>query len=165
MDLKFEYDPNFKNKIDYWNKSVQAWLKTCVYMRVYNNNPKRATMATFVTFLVSAFWHGFYISYYIFFLHWAFVSGLAKYLYKARHKFQRFEGKVFNFLTLVVATTLMNYMGTTFLLLEWNKVVFYYGEVYYFGTILLVGAYIFFAVTGWGQRDSNSSDKKQTKKE
>lgn len=75
MDLK----TNPKDKIDKWNISVQTWLRRYVYLRVYTEkemkeNPKKANKAQMITFGVSAFWHGFYPSYYIAFFHWNLIN-------------------------------------------------------------------------------------------
>lgn len=48
---------------------------------------RNQTLATYVTFIVSAFWHGFFFIYYFFFLEWALFNQVTKYFYKARHRF------------------------------------------------------------------------------
>ena len=59
----------------YWNKGVSMWLKDYVYLRVQDVLPRSVTKvmpakscANIVTKFMSAFWHGFYSSYYVFFL-------------------------------------------------------------------------------------------------
>ena len=66
----FEFEPNPKNKTEYWNSSIQSWLKTIVYDNIINEKKKNQSLAVFGTFLVSACWHGIYLTYYfgIFFL-------------------------------------------------------------------------------------------------
>ena len=52
-----------------WNISTHLWLKYYVYLRLLNNKNHGSTnaFATFMTFLVSAIWHGFYPGFYSFF--------------------------------------------------------------------------------------------------
>jgi hypothetical protein len=59
----FEFEPNPKNKTEYWNASIQTWLKTIVYDNIAKLT-KNQTVSVFGTFLVSAFWHGIYLTYY-----------------------------------------------------------------------------------------------------
>ncbi len=60
----FEVQPNPKNKTEYWNSSVQTWLKVVVYDNIAKLT-KNPTVGVFGTFFVSAFWHGIYLTYYI----------------------------------------------------------------------------------------------------
>ncbi len=63
---EFGLNPRFK--MNYWNMSVHLWLKYNVYTRVlggpepFRNN---RTLASLITYMFSAFWHGFYPVYYI----------------------------------------------------------------------------------------------------
>eukprot|EP00340_Litonotus_pictus_P007695 CAMPEP_0170519258 /NCGR_PEP_ID=MMETSP0209-20121228/4749_1 /TAXON_ID=665100 ORGANISM="Litonotus pictus, Strain P1" /NCGR_SAMPLE_ID=MMETSP0209 /ASSEMBLY_ACC=CAM_ASM_000301 /LENGTH=301 /DNA_ID=CAMNT_0010805107 /DNA_START=352 /DNA_END=1254 /DNA_ORIENTATION=+ len=76
-----EIEPSPKKKITKWNITVHHWLKYSVFLRLKNKedyikflnsiSPKLKFMAgaspELITFMVSAFWHGFYPNYYIFF--------------------------------------------------------------------------------------------------
>ncbi len=62
--IMFEFEPNPKNKTEYWNSSVQLWLKTIIYDNIAALT-KNQTLAVFGTFFTSAFWHGIYLSYYL----------------------------------------------------------------------------------------------------
>jgi lysophospholipid acyltransferase len=52
-----------------WNISAHNWLKYYVYLRQLDNSKRTSVnfRSTFLTFLMSAIWHGFYPGYYIFF--------------------------------------------------------------------------------------------------
>jgi len=68
--------------IERWNMSIQRWLKNCFYLpaiEIYNLTPHRASQLTFV---ISAFWHGFYPAYYASFLSWNFLTETEKMVYK-----------------------------------------------------------------------------------
>lgn len=45
-----------------WNTSLQIWLKKVVYDSIVHKiGPE---LSVFITFLVSAFWHGIHLCYY-----------------------------------------------------------------------------------------------------
>jgi MBOAT, membrane-bound O-acyltransferase family len=58
--FNFETAPNFQSLSKDWNKKTSAWLTKYVYIRTNGN-----LLAVYGT---SAFWHGFYPGYYMFFL-------------------------------------------------------------------------------------------------
>ena len=51
-----------------WNISVHEWLKYYVYLRQLNSKSQSRVLAAFVSFMVSAVWHGFYPGFFHFFL-------------------------------------------------------------------------------------------------
>lgn len=65
-----------RETLERWNSSIHVWLKRCVYQRVIDLDTARGQKpnverATWTTFAVSAFWHGFHPSYYTtFFMMW-----------------------------------------------------------------------------------------------
>ena len=77
----------------YWNQTIQYWMKKYVYMRIVSKGEDPPVWKFLFVFLISAFWHGFYPSYYFFFLTyaiWMFISGEIKYVYS--HKFRFLPG-------------------------------------------------------------------------
>ena len=66
-NLEFSY--TVKDFLASWNMSVPKWLKHYVFLRFLPNDKKKKVnpMAAFITFLVSAVWHGFYPGFYLFF--------------------------------------------------------------------------------------------------
>ena len=64
-----EWCSNPKYAIGEWNKTIHLWLKYNVYTRVININHKLFrniwSLASFSTFISSAIWHGFYMTYYV----------------------------------------------------------------------------------------------------
>jgi lysophospholipid acyltransferase len=57
-----------KNRIASWNIGVAIWLRRTFYCRFEEKLGK--TYSSLFTFLLSAFWHGFYPSYYFAFVVW-----------------------------------------------------------------------------------------------
>jgi len=95
--LFIEFGMNPIYKMVYWNNSIHIWLKYNVYIRALMSSgilKNNRLMANFITYAVSAVWHGFYISYYIsFFAIFLFEQGalflneIGFYNYVNEHKF------------------------------------------------------------------------------
>ena len=83
---------NPKVKMQYWNRSCHFWLKYNVCLRIINiESPvfkNNMNLASLITFIISAFWHGFYPSYYLSFAHFYFVEQTCEILDK---KFNFFD--------------------------------------------------------------------------
>lgn len=73
-----EFDYVIKGYFDNWNISIHHWLKNYIFIRVVRSRPNYTVMASLLTFMVSAIWHGFYPGYYHFFL----MAGLIDLVYK-----------------------------------------------------------------------------------
>lgn len=56
--IHFELARNFREAIQAWNIGTSNWLRMIVYERVKES-------PTFLTYGLSALWHGFYLGYYI----------------------------------------------------------------------------------------------------
>ena len=82
-----------------WNISVHNWLKKYIYYRIFSDeeiklSKNKQNIANALTFFVSALWHGFYLGYYIVFLHFAIgiqIEENMNYLIK-NFKFARYKG-------------------------------------------------------------------------
>jgi len=57
-----------------WNHQVHLWLKFYVQLRLVTPGKRPSMMVSMSTFIVSAFWHGFYPFYYIMFFFAAFFQ-------------------------------------------------------------------------------------------
>jgi len=65
-----------------WNHQVHLWLKFYILARIQKGD--RASFGeSMATFVVSAFWHGFYPSYYIMFMIAAILQEVNKDVYKS----------------------------------------------------------------------------------
>ena len=66
--LGFEFSQSIRAASRAWNKGTQNWLERYVYTRTGNS--------LMATYFISAFWHGFYPGYYLFFMSrkWLFGS-------------------------------------------------------------------------------------------
>ena len=67
-----EWAINPKQSMIDWNQTIHLWLKYNVYTRTININRKpfkdNWALASFLTFISSAVWHGFYLTYYLTFV-------------------------------------------------------------------------------------------------
>ncbi|KAJ2781046.1 Lysophospholipid acyltransferase [Coemansia javaensis] len=79
-----ELGANIKTMVDSWNIGTNTWLRHHVYLRVIPQPVSGArassTPATLLTFLVSAWWHGFYPGYYLTFVLGALAASAARVL-------------------------------------------------------------------------------------
>ncbi|CCI43023.1 unnamed protein product [Albugo candida] len=75
MDIiGFELSPSIRQALRAWNKGTQNWLERYVYSRTNNS--------LIATYFVSAFWHGFYPGYYLFFLSLPLATTVNRLAYK-----------------------------------------------------------------------------------
>ena len=67
---------------------IHLWLKHYVHNRVITPGERPGVKVNLSTFIVSAFWHGFYPVYYVMFFFCAFFNELSKEIYKSRIYFR-----------------------------------------------------------------------------
>jgi lysophospholipid acyltransferase len=96
IDIEVDKTYNINEKAKMWNISVQRWLGRYVYQRVHDEqslkgSAKKQNDAQMITYLISAFWHGFYPGYYSSFLQWGIMAVNAKYFYKASLNLRVFD--------------------------------------------------------------------------
>lgn len=78
--VKCEFSSSVASLASNWNIRVSDWLKHTIYLRVVDVPPflqgKMSTrsFANIATKITSAFWHGFYPGYYVFFIHAWFIT-------------------------------------------------------------------------------------------
>lgn len=72
----------------YWNHQIHLWLKYYVSQRLAEYGKKPSAAVNFGTFIVSAFWHGFYPFYYVVFFFCALSTEANKDIYKAQFLFK-----------------------------------------------------------------------------
>ncbi len=67
-----------RSTVEEWNRPVHLWLKWCIHMRINTNT----YLKTFITFFISALWHGFYPMYFYGFAFYSISSMNYHYIYK-----------------------------------------------------------------------------------
>jgi lysophospholipid acyltransferase len=141
-----EWSINSKDTINEWNKTIHVWLKYNVYTRVINIEKKpfkdNFALASFLTFICSAIWHGYYLTYYLtFFLLYCYQSAcvvldkLKVYDWIYKREYIKPFATIFNCLAFET-------IGIIFFNLEWNKAVIGLKNMRYYPIIVNVGLFI-----------------------
>ncbi|TMW63010.1 hypothetical protein Poli38472_005628 [Pythium oligandrum] len=108
MDIVgFEFAQSIRAASRAWNKGTQNWLERYVYTRTGNS--------LMATYFVSAFWHGFYPGYYIFFLSLPLATSVNRLAFKKiRPYFLEADGssglkkKVYDFVGMIATILCMH---------------------------------------------------------
>jgi len=142
--LEWELSQNFHDIIGHWNIGVIGWLKKYVYLRI-RPGQKPTTFNRTATFAVSAFWHGFYPGYYLFFLSCPlFYQPCEKALRSSvRTFFLTEEGKqnyplkyVYDVISFFFTQIGSHYLAVSFVLLTLEDGLYVWKQMYFFGHIV-----------------------------
>ena len=82
-----EFGDSPRETISAWNNQTGVWLRYYVYERVKKDKKENEEKASFITFMVSAFWHGFYPGYYIAFALGFMILSINRKVYAWREYF------------------------------------------------------------------------------
>lgn len=129
-----EMSTNPRQCMNAWNIGVTHWLRTTVYER----SPIAPTLLTYV---LSAFWHGFYPGYFFTFISAALMISSARWgRRKIRPIFQAntLSQKFYDVLTFGLTRICMAYLALPFVFLDIGPAHKFYMSVGYFGHILLI---------------------------
>jgi lysophospholipid acyltransferase len=135
-----------------WNVLGARWLRNTVYNRLADRSSStfRRNAAQFATFLVSAFWHGFYPGFYLSFLSFGYLNIASQMATKLlRPIFISADGKrvsrfkpAYDFVTWFATQTCFYYCANPFKMFSVQNVLATWGAIYYCfhvgGTILIV---------------------------
>jgi lysophospholipid acyltransferase len=151
--VEFETGDNQKDKLEAWNTSVQIWLKKYIFLRICPESqiklkPKRAALASNLTFLMSAFWHGFYPAYYVAFFSLFLMQQISKFIFNWRHIFKVIPAPVAFLIRWIFSTWVIDYNACAFAILEFSKFIPFWKSIYFFMSIMLVIGYIVTLVVG-----------------
>jgi len=135
MDIiAFETAQNLKSFSAAWNKKTSNWLTKYVYFRTNGS--------LIATYSLSAFWHGFYPGYYLFFLSVPFAT-ICERLGRKKLTSRFDNGKVWGFICWVSTSLMMSfYLITPFQLLAFDWSIAFWKSNYYSGHIVLVLFYL-----------------------
>jgi lysophospholipid acyltransferase len=90
-----EFSNSPKLRIEKWNMSIAKWLKECFYMPMIENFKVDKNASSMITFILSAFWHGFYPTYYISFFALNILSMTEKLMFQHADLFRYFPSFFF----------------------------------------------------------------------
>lgn len=143
--LGFEFSQSIRAASRAWNKGTQNWLERYVYTRTGNS--------LMATYFVSAFWHGFYPGYYLFFMSLPIATAVNRLAYKRlRPRFIEADGsfgtkkKVYDVLSFVLTLFAMHYFVMPFQSMSWEHSLASLKNTYFAGHIASVVLYILFSM-------------------
>ena len=160
---KYELDLNPTNKINSWNKSVQSWLKYQVFLRLINIENKvlkNKSVATLITFVISAIWHGFFPGYYLTYFQVYLIQQISKILEEKYDFFNRVKkGNAFiRYFLIFFMSFNITYFCYSFVALNLTDSIKLYKAFYFIPNIYTVVTYIYLVFIAGGKKRS-----KQTK--
>lgn len=140
--LGVELASNMKLVFDNWNVATADWLRRYSYERIiaYQENPSKAWKSTaqHLTFALSAIWHGFQPGYLIFFINASVLGEVNKMLYVMDLTY--LPGYKFLRLLCIIGNGIMiNYLGSSFVLLSLHQCYLGYASLDFLPLILLYG--------------------------
>lgn len=160
-----EWGINPKQSIIDWNQTTHLWLKYNVFLRSINIERKpfkdNRTLASFLTFISSAIWHGFYFTYYLTFVLLYFYQSSAEvfdkiglYQWIKRTKFLLPLSSVLNGIAFET-------IGIFFFNLYWDKALIGLRNMRYFPIIYIMG--LFFISKLFKVPKKNKAKEEKTK--
>ena len=141
---EIEITANPRRRIQYWNRTVHLWLKYNLFLRLLNVENKtfknNRGLASLITFMVSAFWHGFYPVYYIFFFLFFILEQTCTMLEDDYDFFKIMDRQniVIRLAFSLFTQIFCNYLGIIFVLIDIHKAWTFSKSIYFFPAILLL---------------------------
>lgn len=128
----------FREAMRNYNMCVQYWMAVIVYKRFPNKK-----FRTLITLLVSAFWHGVYMGYYVCMLGAPFYLPIEDLYDKLfRKDATGLKRQIIDCAFWVSKFFAFSYMGIAFLLMTLDKIWYYYMSVFHVGYILWISMYV-----------------------
>jgi hypothetical protein len=127
--IAFETAPNLRTLSASWNKKTANWLGRYIYMRTGGS--------LVATYGMSAFWHGFYPGYYMFFLSIPFVTMCERLgRKKISPNFSTNKWGPYGIVCILTTSFIVQYMIQPFQLLAYGWALDNWKNNYFFGHIL-----------------------------
>ena len=142
-----EINPSLADTPRHWNICTGLWLRHYVYERLTPPHRKPSFLNMVVTQLVSGVWHGVFAGYWLFFITSAFMFQASRLVYKYEQSWpvavQSFP--LWQALKIVCSELILDYAGTSFMVLSLKEAWKVWSSVYFFGhgivvAVLLIGA-------------------------
>lgn len=141
-----EFGINIKTKITSWNNTVSLWLRYSWFLRLINvqhklfyNNKK---LASLLTFMMSAFWHGFYPTYYVFFFLFFLLQSANEHFDKmGLYTYIRSGSYIKRIPMWVFSQFMVNSLGAIIFNLEWGLFLQFMHNVHWVPVVIVLGLY------------------------
>lgn len=134
--LGIEAGTEMKHLVNNWNKRTVYWLKICVFTPVKKQTGK-TVLAVLLTYSTSAFWHGFYPGYYVFFFSMFFFGYAGTEFTRILNAF-KLEGPVFNLLSWFSSMNALHYSAISFVMLDVYRPFLIYKSFYFLPHVIAV---------------------------
>lgn len=135
----FETGQNVHACLEAWNMNTNKWLKNFVYLRLAREGKKPGFKSTLMTFLTSAFWHGFRPGYYMTFATGAFLQTVGKIFRRNfRPIFVDKDGNkslykpVYDVISYIITQLAFAFVTQPFGILEFQKSVYCWSTVHFY---------------------------------
>eukprot|EP00187_Rhodella_violacea_P003740 CAMPEP_0174886970 /NCGR_PEP_ID=MMETSP0167-20121228/2193_1 /TAXON_ID=38298 /ORGANISM="Rhodella maculata, Strain CCMP736" /LENGTH=487 /DNA_ID=CAMNT_0016123217 /DNA_START=135 /DNA_END=1598 /DNA_ORIENTATION=+ len=144
----FELSQSLRDASTAWNKTTNRWLRRYIYDRF------PAGMNLYITYFVSAFWHGFYPGYYMFFLTVAVATQVHRGFRRSmRPRFMLADGKTpgplkpaYDVFSVLITSLTVNYFIMTFVTLAWNLSIGALKSFFFVGHACLAVGFVLFGL-------------------
>lgn len=142
----YETSQSLRTSSQNWNKTTNLWLRRYVYDRA------PASVNLYFTYLVSAFWHGFYPGYYMFFLSVAAATMVHRQVRRSiRPYFLLEDGKtagsfkrLYDVVSAIATSMTLNYFIMSFVMLAFGLSVSAFRGFGFYGHWILLASLIIF---------------------
>jgi lysophospholipid acyltransferase len=140
---EIELNLNPRTRIQYWNRTVHLWLKYYLFLRFINIPFKpfknNKTVASLLTFMISALWHGYYPVYFIFFFEYYMIEQVSTFLDEEYDLFNKIAewNWFFQLLYRIFLMSVVNYFGLAFSILTVRENINYYKAFHYIPLLFL----------------------------
>merc|ERR1711933_511082 len=125
--FEFETAPNLRTLTSVWNKKTANWLSRYVYMRTGGS--------LLATYGMSAFWHGLYPGYYIFFFSVPLVTMCERIARKKiSPRLSSAKWSPYGIVCMFATSFIVEYMIMSFQLLALDWVIVYFKSQYFLDT-------------------------------
>jgi len=128
---------NIQMGTKFWNKKTALWLNRYIYSRTSGN--------LFITYFMSAFWHGFYPGYYLFFMSLPMATTCERIgRKKISSRFGTGTGRFspYGLLTIILTHQCLAYCSIPFMLLSWEWSLEVWKSFNFGGHIFMVVFYV-----------------------
>ncbi|KAI8643651.1 MBOAT, membrane-bound O-acyltransferase family-domain-containing protein [Parasitella parasitica] len=160
--LKCELSQSLKEMLDHWNIGANRWLRYYVYMRVTPPGQTGGALSAFVTYAVSALWHGFYPGYYMFFLSITPFQMLARHIRRTFRPLVMIPGTknpqpalkfLYDMTGTILTMSIVNILSAAFNLLYWHPSITVWKQVYFIHYVVGFSGYILWKTTHCSLRE------------
>ena len=99
-----------RSTVEEWNRPVHLWLKGCIHTRIVAN----PYLKTFITFFVSAIWHGFYPMFFYIFAFYSITTTNYSFIFKQFLNYKWLRSPIFYWLQFLHIKLSACYITTIF---------------------------------------------------